>query len=369
VCCLLKSEHKNKAAPVILCIILLASFIFWNLSALAGDNAFREYGKLIQLRLGHQALNASQVTGILEKRDFENEDTRYTAWSQESGVTLENDSLGLHTQLDSALFYYGDNFGKFNLILDNGCALSEDAAFKVFGTTEGIPGEFVAINGERHIVEKLMYGNQVHLIYKVKENSRASFDVLDIIPGPETDFSPFEFRMNFGINSDIVIHYGDVTESFRTLGKFILWAALIFAVLFFLNGITRGADKLFRRTVMYAGLFLTAFSCYTLVGSPVFIPDSFIPTRWSEFEFWSAAFAQFKDALRYYFSMKTYVPDIIFRSYILQTLIFALIAAMLIIFASTAGCRIIKERGIKIGTGNFKEHYEAIRRKLNSRRS
>jgi len=313
------------------------------------------------MRLGDEPLSVSHVASILEKRDFENEDTKYTAWSQKSGINVENESLGTRAGLDTALYYYGDNYGKFNLIRDNGCALSKNAAFKLFGTTQGVLGEFVIIDGERYVVEKLIYGGAVPLIYKVKgENTDNSFDVLDIIPGQETAFSASELQMSVGVNSDIVINYEDVIKSFSALGKFVLWVALIFAALYLLSGITRGANELFSRTVMYGGLFLAAFGCYILVGPPVFIPDNFIPTRWSEFEFWSAVFTQFGDALKYYFSMKTYAPDLVFRSYILQTLTFALISAVLIIFASAAGRGIIKERGTEIGTSNFKEYYETI---------
>ena len=328
-------ERKNiiKLAAVI--AFLMASAVFWGLSAGAAAEAEKGYGQVVQIRSEGQLLNVERLADLLENRDFEKEDIRFTAWSQENDVTIENYSLGARTRLDCALYYFGDNSEMFDLVLDNGCALSEAAAFSVFGTASGILGETVVIGGENYVVEKLLYGSTAPLIYKVGEDdSRAGFDALDVVFGEGAEMSASELRMVYGVGGDITVYYGSVVKAFMALGKLALLIAFAAFALIALGGLTKGMGKWLRRAVMAGGLALACFCCLALVGSPFYIPGSFIPTRWSEFEFWSSTFSNFGDSWNYYFSMKTYAPDILFRSYIVKTVVFAAISASLAIISA-----------------------------------
>lgn len=323
------SGRNNRISIFVSCILLLAAFVFSSLSSAASANAIREYGDIVQLRSAGQFLNAPGVSDILEKRDFEDEEEKYTAWSQGNDINVENYSLGSRARLDHAIYYYGDNSGLFNLILDNGCALSEAAAFKIFGTAEGVLGEAVIINGEVYTVEKLLYGDATPMIYKVgKDNAKMNFDVLNITSDESAGFSASEMQLKYGINGDIAIAYRDVIKSSSAFGRLILWAAVIIAALIFTKRITKGSRNIIRWAGVCGELIFAVLLCGALIGSPFFLPDSFIPTRWSEFEFWSGAFSQLGDALKYYFSMKTYGPDVLFKTYILQNLFFAVLSAV-----------------------------------------
>ena len=323
----------------------MVSAVFWGLSAGAAADAERECGKTVQIRSEGQLLNAERMSGILERRDFEKEDVRYTAWSQENDITVENYSLGSRVRLDCALFYFGDNTGSFDLVLDNGCALSETSAFKIFGATKGILGETVVIGGENYIVEKLLYGKAVPLIYKASEDDlRTSFDALDIICGEGTEFSASEMRMVYGVSGDITIYYEDIAKSFGALGRLALWFAFAAFALIVAGGFASGLNKWLRRAVMAGGALLAVFCCYLLTGSPFYIPDSFIPTRWSEFEFWSSTFSRFGDTWNYYFSMRAYAPDILFRSHITKLLVFSLLSAASIVVAGVCARRAVNQK-------------------------
>jgi hypothetical protein len=147
------------------------------------------------------------------------------------------------------------------------------------------------------------------------ENAGTTLDVINIALAANDTISVSEINMNYNINEEIVIDYGIVVNFFAAVCRLMLWVALIAA-----------AARLFRNPV---GILLAAALCYLLIGSPVYIPESFIPTRWSEFEFWSYTFAHYGDVLSYYFSMKTYAPDDIFRAYIIKGLLYAAISGAL----------------------------------------
>ena len=308
---LLKSDNGLKRAAMIL-ILLIAAFVFWRMSGAASENGLRLYGGLTQVRMGGQGLTVSAADGLLESRDAENDDMKFTAWTERNGVRAENYALGLAAVFDKSLCYYGDNQGFFSLISDDGCSLSEAAAYELFGAAGGILGETVMIDGERYIVEKLHYDSKAPLIYKVKGgNLNFSFDVLDVTAGESQPDVISDIRMRFGIRGDIAISYESVIKFF-------------------------------------------SLSFY--------IPDSFIPTRWSEFEFWSGVFSHYSGAVKYYMSMKTYSPDDKFRSLIITVISFTLLSAAFLIAAAALAIKTIRKRGVKIGVNIIKGHLEKVRK-------
>ena len=342
----LKSGH-DKAKLILIFILAAAAFILWKSSCAYAFNAEREYGGIVQMRLGARSLDAALISDMLEKRDIEAKDMKYLAWSQKGNVTVENYSLGRSAAFDETLCYYGDNHGFFSMVLDNGCALSAEASFKIFGANAGVIGETVIIGGENYIVEKLLYDNFTSVIYKVSEdNIQAEFDVLDIIPGEGDAVSVNEISMNYRVSGDIVIYYGEVIKFFSAIGTLLLWIAFITAAVFISGSAAKGLNTYIRRAVVWGGILLTAICCFAAFGSPVWIPDSFIPTRWSEFEFWSNTFTNYTGILKYYFSMKTYAPDVLFRSYIIKTLIFAALSAVCVIFAAAVAGKLVKKADV-----------------------
>jgi len=333
-----KSSY-NKIKIAVACLFLAFSAVFWNLAIPALSEADNEYGEVIQIRTGDRGITVGQVTDMLEKRDVLNEDFKYLAWSQTDGI----------------LRYYGDNHGIFSLIHQSGCAMSEKAAYDHFGTTVGIIGQDVTIDDERYIVERLLYGDSVSTILKVREEEKGTgFDVLNIVPGEGEKVSESALRMNFGVFSEITIVYGAVINFFGGLCKILLFAAVLAAVFCVLKAITA------KRSLVLCGLLIAFAGCCLLMGTPGYIPDSFIPTRWSEFEFWSNTFNYYGKVINYYFSMKTYAPDIVFRALIVKSMILTLLSAVSLVIAGTLFGRILKERGIGIGFDNFKKHDEAL---------
>jgi hypothetical protein len=144
----------------------------------------------------------------------------------------------------------------------------------------------------------LFYDGAASAILKIKdENTETRFDVLDIIPG-EGSIPIQEIRMNFRISGDITIDYREVINFFRV---------------------------------------------------SFYIPDGFIPTRWSEFEFWSETLTFYGGAVKYYFSMKAYAPDLEFRSYMLKIIVFAGLFFVCFIAAAILGIEKIKEKVWKAG--------------------
>lgn len=347
----LPKSHSDKIKLIAICVLLAAAYVLFHLHAAAIGDVGTGYGDIVQLRMGSKSLSTSQIDAMLEKRKADNGSFRYLGWSQK----------------DEMLYYYGDNSGAFNLILDNGCALSESEAYRYFGTTEGILGETVVINGESYVLEKLLRGHSVPAVLKVSEKSEDGFDVLNIISGVGETASVSELALNYKVTGDIVIVYGPVIKFFEAMGKLALWAAFLIAAFGVLKAVCVELNAMARKLIIFCGLLATGFICWLLIGSPVFIPDSFIPTRWSEFEFWAATFDHYGSVVSYYFSMKTYAPDLIFRAYIIKSLAFALISAVSVILAGAIAVRLFRERGIKIGVDNLKKYHEMLRGKYESR--
>ena len=335
VCNPAKSGLKSIAGLVFSCALLALSAVLLSLQAGAASDIEKEYGGIIQMRSAGELINVERVSNIFEKRDFEKEDVKFTAWSQKNDITVTNHSLGSRAQLDCALYYFGDNNAMFDLVLHNGCALSKAAAFKIFGTANGVLGETIVVDGVKYVVERLIISDAAPLIYKISEDdTRAGFDALNIENGADASISASEMQMAYGVSGDIAVDYCEVAKSCAALARLLLWAGFIIAAIIFTGGVAIGSNKWVKRAVRCVGLFLAALCCIFIIGSPFYIPSGFVPTRWSEFEFWSVTFSRFWSSLSYYFSMKAYAPDIVFRSGLMKMFVLALLSAASIIAAA-----------------------------------
>ena len=77
---------------------------------------------------------------------------------------------------------------------------------------------------------------------------------------------------------------------------------------------------------------------YFFLGPPILLPDSFMPSRWSDFSFWGKTARGAAQAQNAFFSMKLYGPDM----YIRQTLLFSMLASVgrtIIVLAAAWGMK------------------------------
>jgi len=252
-------------------LLVLAAGLTLQISETHFQQAKKEFGGMWQLRLVDSPIDAEKVESLRKVSSQEAEGIKYTGWTQTGRVELQNPDVERAVEVEKVLYYYGDNDVFFDLILKSGCALPEEMAFQIFGTDD-VLGQTVLIDKKPYVVERIRYGESAILIAKVSKDSEIFFPVLNIRTDAADVFPLDELLFRSQISSNLVISYDSI------------------------------------------------------LGFPASLSKVFIPTKWSDFEFWSVAVGNLKGKISFYKEMKIYEFDQQFRDLIFMGIISRLIA-------------------------------------------
>lgn len=329
-----RSEKKNRE-NIFLALILVAALLIhqWGASSLAAAKA--QYGGLIQARLTQDTLSVEQVKKMRERRDQESERSRYVAWTQKRDMELTSPDLDRKIRLDQSLFFYGDNEGDFSLLLDNGCSLSADLAERLFGTAEGVEGEVVQIENIRYIIERVDSLASGKGVFKVPEKATMGFNVVNVRGWTSAEaLTVEELLWREGVSGKLIIDYDQLMDFFSAISSIPLWLVLI-GLLFLWRKRQKQEEaqkttlswiKKIIRIVCSVGLL---FMGYWILGPPICLPAEAIPTRWSNFSFWTLMIERYQDRYHSFIQLAVYGPDQDFCQYLMKLMMSGVGSAVL----------------------------------------
>lgn len=326
----------------------------------------------LQLRLEASPLTAEAVKQLTEGKELNAklEETApadvplYTAWTQKNEMTLQNLRLGRKSTAD-VIFYTGDNNSRFNLTLDNGCAITDEMAFQLWGVGRGteILGSSLRIGGQDYIVEQILpsgkrtkgwTGGTVLARYQDGSDSSHSpigpdsitFDVLEIHSPSGQLVSSEEIIAAGNLKNAFPLDFRQLQSMLAALRVLPIWCGAFFLAVFWISTAARKRAEAFskvqeegkgitakwqpllgtaakwqhflgiagkwRGIPWLGGILLIALTGF-LFGFPFLIPQSSIPTRWSDFSFWGAKLEAAGEWFHKLATMAYYGPDVYFR--------------------------------------------------------
>lgn len=316
----------------------------------------------LQLRLEASPLTAEAVKQLTESKELNAklEETApanvplYTAWTQKNEMTLQNLRLGRKSTAD-VIFYTGDNNSRFHLTLDNGCAITDELAFQLWGVGRGteILGSPLRIGSQDYIVEQILPSGKWTkgwtdgtVLARYQDGSASShspigsdpitFDVLEIHSPSGQPVSTEEIIAAGNLKNAFPLDFRQIQSMLSALRVLPIWCGAVFLAVFWIStaarkraeafskvqeegkGITAKWQPLLGTAVKWqgvpwlGGILLIALTGF-LFGSPFFIPQSFIPTRWSDFSFWGVKLEAVGEWFHKLATMAYYGPDVYFR--------------------------------------------------------
>ncbi len=318
----IRSEDWRSRARICLGLAaVLCAVFFWQLGDSVLTGLERVHGGSYELRVETAPLSASDVTRIAERTE-----DLVTAWTQRNGTTVERTDHSAKVPAPAVLFS-GDNQAEFQLNSDRGCVISSALAQALWGTSQ-VAGERLLLFEQEYLVERVENGKQPRIMARIPEEpsgkafsgglteASVSFDVLTVKPAdPGLGDAIQTFESEQGISSDLSFGIDDMIGLFKSLRVLPLWG-LMAAAAGILCGKGRRAwqrgerRKAFARCAGALGLLLF---CGFLAGSPLTFPESLVPTRWSDFEFWKRTVEEMGRQWSYLTSMERYLPDLELR--------------------------------------------------------
>lgn len=244
----------------------------------------------------------------------------FSAFSQLDAQPVKSTLYGRSTQADILLFY-----GDIRRILQaglpdsdfvssedaSGCALDRETAFALWGNGQVI-GEKLLFEGREYTVRAVLDAPKRMVAIPISEASEHSLSVIALgtLEQQNVRQAAEEFAVRHSLPSPEALTAGGWR---RSLSRFLCLLPALPLLFWLLGGIIRELWGL-RKTPLLCALWslgTAAVLCGLLILSGIrfSFPQSLVPTRWSDFEFWSRLLHSFFENLRSALLTPALAPD------------------------------------------------------------
>ncbi len=328
-------------------LLVLAGCMLWSGSAGRYAELDRGY-KGVSLRFETTPLTIDGLDEIRRRQKDLRTDFKLTAWRQDYNLEIEDRDLGICIESD-VIYMWGDGKGMCGY---TGCSMSSDKAYELWGSRD-VLGKTVYIDGISYKIA-CVTDSMTGIIAVKGDNYRrdekfVSMDMEPELDGDEASVLIEEFILQNSYSADSLINYSDVVS---VTGNFVIFPALtIFACMCarLLTGFyyAKKHKKGFRVIACYVYVaFLVLWVCICFfAGSFSFeIPGSFIPTKWSDFDFWSGLAERYRNDLSGLRLARDYVPDV----YLTKSFIYIFAGGLLSSACFTAALRLMRSKSLNM---------------------
>ena len=240
-------------------------------------------------------LESSPLTGAdvetMRRTEQEQKQPReFAAWSQENEVKAENVDLArTHTVATVAVCGRSDLILEGTARLDaddrDGCLIDANTAQKLFGNTNVI-GLSVELSGKKKTIRGILYDTEDTVVYE-ESSSDAKFTNLTVSTGGSISYE--NLRQDFMARHALDGKFVRMDTLGWILGLLVLMIPLVLGCRLLMRCLQAAAA--YRRE--RGGLFLLAATAvcavlfFWLIVGQISLPADMIPTKWSDFGFWS----------------------------------------------------------------------------------
>lgn len=232
--------------------------------------------------------------------------------------------------ITSAIMLYGDFPARFD---QSGCAVSSGLAFALWGSTDvyGLP---LKIDGDMRYVRGVFEEKESRLFYQLQDTSKESLSNMQLkFPGTGTREKAERYLITADFSGGIILELPMIEWILDIIFRF---PAIVLAAGILVRVIRRG-----KWLWPYPALFIYFLPSVLAVSAGLFfcmdlpeIPAEFIPTMWSDFEFWkNLIVGHCKNLIAWMVAAPTFRDvRLVFAS--LMTILFSLCASVFVAIAA-----------------------------------
>lgn len=297
------STSNKKRYLIFLVLSCAATFLFR--AALGQYGQFSLQVESVHVRVKEAILTIESIKVNLDNSlKYGGEVTNAAIWNETenqtvTGILNRTSALRVLTVYgDPALLYHAAFVtGAYPLHGDEiGCALDEQAAYLLFGSLDAV-GNTLHYEGNAYLVRGVFSGMDGVMVVQsdtksVRTFQAAAFRVSKDANGKEAVSTFLYGSLGAG---DVIIDLPFIAKLIKALS---LLPAFAMTVLLFIRMMS-GAYRLRKTPLHSLAAIAAAILCTVLLlygaDIPFSIPERFIPTKWSDFAFWSRLIAQAKE--------------------------------------------------------------------------
>lgn len=246
---------------------------------------------------------------------------RLAAWWVEEGVEVKSQTLGTKIMAECMTVYgekglaaplplYDGNFGYPGN--KEGCVVSRGLAMELFGSSQVVGMEILCMDKTYKILGVVKEKKNLVLL---PPSDRQSFEalLLDYGEGENGKMEAQNLLFRYGIDSESICADGALFFSGTIFFVYLAIASFFFCGLYEFKRQYRERDAMDMIPVFL--ILFSAMACFFLYSRGAFsVPQDFIPTRWSDFDFWVKKYREMKDCLDRLFTVTDlYWPALVMK--------------------------------------------------------
>ncbi|MBE5967481.1 MAG: ABC transporter permease [Lachnospiraceae bacterium] len=309
----MRKINSNIKQNICFFLLFTAVYLLWGTAVYYGQYVVEHY-QSVSIRMKGGTVSQRELMQMVEQ-EKENKNQEFagiSAWNQVENQSLESDRLGTKAEV-RLIEVYGviekvypvELISGYTPAADDaeGCLIDEATAYKLFRTADSVGNA-------------LVYKNKT---FYVRGILRCSEEVCLIIPGSEEkNYSNLELTFTDGDNrgqlaADLMRQYGS-TGGYTLIDGYLIAKSLslVYRLPAWLLGFILLYDLLAvlwkrRRIPLQVIALVLIIVClwpllFWMMEYEFYLPQQLIPTKWSDFSFWSrkyAAFLEWKEAMAY----------------------------------------------------------------------
>lgn len=325
------SDGKERGIKAGIMHVLWASLMFWCF-ALAVFYGCSGEGKNIRVLNMGTGILASQATQMQKQRAMQEEPTLpFTAWSEQKQVTVVNQELYREIQAN-LIRVCGDS----RLVLDGGswldwentegCLMNKNLCIALFGSTN-VVGQKVWILDKEYMVKGLLRGTSNTILVETEEKEEVLLERISV-EMPRNGIQEQELQTwseQFGVEG-VSLNF----QAYRVFGQTavrVLPCILFFCILIPVVGkVHREKMGPVARIVYLAAIIWGLGTFLWISGIQLRIPDDWIPSRWSDFEFFANVWKQKTEALGALINGEKSQPELIYATGMVNAVKYSLLS-------------------------------------------
>lgn len=283
-------KHISTIVLIILILICLGTSILYSQQG----NTYENVQMLYQ---GSNAISGSEAIDMEKTESKEDVQVNYTLWGEIKGQSVAYPEL-YRTAKVTAMVISGES----RLILDSswnltandktGCLIDETTAYALFGDTD-VVGQVIKFDNKEYTIRGLVKKAEKVIVVQSTSATKAvmNYIAVEILMGESASDIAENFASRHGVSSESLDY--NMYSSWSAIIVMILPLLLSVSVIYVLIKTVFNAKETPVKCAVYAGITLIYIViAFWVIKSNLSYPETMIPSRWSDFSFWSNLYSE-----------------------------------------------------------------------------
>jgi hypothetical protein len=333
----MKTSNINAKTKILFLFLFLIVFLLWGNSMYYGQY-IEEHYQSVSIRMKTASVSKKMLDTTTKNEQQTGELKEASAWNRVENIMVQCDELNTKAILQlievfgnmEAVYPIDLVYGSIPTPDDyEGCLIDEKTAYTLFHTTDVIGNQLSCVD-RRYYIRGIIRSSEPVCLLEVGDEEK-SYPNLELIFNDRQNGSILaeNFLRLLGIANQYVMIDGslcaDMLKQVCLLPAWLLGFCLIYDLFLVL---WRRRTIPIQVIVLLALILLLGFLLSWLIGSRIMLPPQLIPTKWSDFSFWSRKANEIKEWGN---SLNYIMPndkDILFRLFSIRCFAYAITATI-----------------------------------------